>query len=224
MMARSPIDPEVPLRAAIESLLAPEVIGPLDELTDALFLASSLLSRLRLRIDAQDPRSGEVSSLDESFARSIALTRTLRERCLAPRARGEYASLTHTAREVVGRLQGALPDGVSLSVRCPTSAAIVAADRSDLRRAIVALVESGLDALASRGTLDLDVSQGVGAVGEHGRRMVLLELRSSAVIDERDARLQASVRPFVRALGGTVILREPLRGGTVIAVRLPGAC
>jgi hypothetical protein len=222
MMAHSP-DPEALLRAAIESLLAPEVIGPLDELTDALFRASSFLFRLRLRIDAQDPRSGEVSSLDESFARSIALTRTLRERCLASGARGEYSSLSDTAREVVGRLQGVLPDGVSLSLRCPLTAAIVAADRSELRRAIVALVESGLDAVANRGRLDLDVSEGVGAGGE-GRRMVLVELRSSAVIDERDRRLQAFVRPFVGALGGTTILREPLRGGTVIAVRLPGAC
>ena len=224
MMARSTIDQEVPLRAAIESLLAPEVIGPLDELTDALFQASSLLSRLRLRIESQDPRSGDVSSLDESFSRSIALTRTLRERCLAPRARGEYASLSHAAREVVGRLQGALPDGVSLTVRCPPGAAIVAADRSDLRRMIVALIESGLDAVASRGSLDLEVSQGAGAGGEQGRRVILIELRSSAEIDERDARLQAAVRPFVRAIGGTIIFREPLRGGTVIAVRLPGAC
>lgn len=218
------LDPGFPIRAALESLLAPEVTGPLDELTDTLFHASSLLSRLRLRIEAEDPRSGDVVSLDESFSRSIALTRTLRERFLAPRLRGEYSSVSHAAREVVGRLQGALPENISLGLRCPPGPAIVAADPGDLRRALVAMVETGIHAVARGGLLELEVSESSGAGGQRGRRMILLELTSSGAIGEGDARIQASVRPLVRTLGGTIVVRELLRGGTVVAIRLPGSC
>jgi signal transduction histidine kinase len=212
------------LREAIDSLLAPEVTGPLDELADALVVASGTLGRLRRAVESDGPRSAELAALDASFSRSIVLTRELRERLQARRSRGDYTSVSHVAREVVGRLQGAIPDEVSLLVKCPDGPAIVAADRADLRRVMTGLLESGIEASAGNGRLDLEVSEPAGGPGERQRRIVQIEVRCSAGIEEQDTRIAAVVRPVVRSIGGALTFRAPIRGGTAIAVRLPSAC
>jgi hypothetical protein len=224
MMALSTQTTEFPIRTAIESLRSAEVTGPLDDLTDALFQASGLLSRLRVQINAHDPRREEVSAIDESFSRAIALTRTLRERFLAPRLRGEYSSVSHAVRDVVGRLQGILPENILLTLSCQPGPTIVAADRADLRRAVVALIETGLCAVADGGTLALEVTERLSAPGEHGRRTIVLELHSSCAVDERDGRLETAVRPFVRALTGTIAFASSPEGGGVVAIRVPCSC
>jgi signal transduction histidine kinase len=224
LMANSNVDSRLALREAVQSLLAPEVTGPLDELSDALLQASSLLSRLRRRLRTEDANQGDLGSLDESFSRSIVLTRLLRERCQAPRARCEYTSLCHAAREVVGRLQEALPDRVSLSLRCSPGPAIVATDRENLRRLVLALLESALDALEGEGELELDVSEQTKPGGARGGPDILVELRSSGVVEEHDERIRTSAYPVVGALHGTIVFQKPSRGGTVIAIRLPCAC
>jgi hypothetical protein len=222
MMANN-VESRLALREVVESLRAPEVTGPLDELSDALVHASGLISRLRRRIDAEDANQGDFGSLDESFSRSIELTRLVRERCYTPRARCEFASLTHTAREVVGRLQEALPYGVSLSLRCSPGPAIVATDRETLRRLLLGLFESALDAVAGRGELELDLYEG-SRTSDVDPPEVLLVLRSSGVMDESDEPIRTSASPIIGSLGGTMVLDERSEGGTVIAVRLPCAC
>jgi hypothetical protein len=224
MMALSTPTAEFPIRTAIESLRSAEVTGPLDDLTDALFQASGLLSRLRVQIGAQDPKSGDVSAIDESFSRAIALTRTLRERFLAPRLRGEYSSVSHAVRDVVGRLQGVLPENIALTLSCQPGPTIVAADRADLRRAVVALVESGLCAVADGGSLALEVSERVSVPPEPGRRTIVLELHSSSAVDHHDARLETAVRPFVRALGGAMTFSSSPEGRAVVSIRVPCSC
>ncbi|MGO8995002.1 MAG: hypothetical protein ACLQVI_16935 [Polyangiaceae bacterium] len=211
------------LREVVESLLAPEVMAPLDELADVLTIVSGTLGQLRRTIDPNAAPT-ELAVLDRSFSRSIVLTRELRERLQARRSRGEFTSLSHVARDVVGRLQGVVPDGITLTVACPPGPAIVAADRADMRRITVGLLETGIEAASGGGTLSLEVTETPGPPGERQRRVVQVELRSSAEINERDLRVGTAVRPVVRALGGTVTFREPLRGGTAISVRLPCAC
>jgi signal transduction histidine kinase len=166
----------------------------------------------------------EFVSMDAALARSIVLTRNVRERLRAPRPRGEYASVAQAARDVVGRLQAVLPEGSALVLSGSDKPTIVAADRGELRRLIVALVERGLEALAGGAHLELDVTEAHGPSGDRPRRNVLVELRSPGRIEERDAdgRHQALVAA-VRALGGTIVVREPLRGGSVVSVRLPSA-
>src|ERR1700685_1757372 len=65
LMANSNVDSRLALREAVQSLLAPEGTGPLDELSDALLQASSLLSRLRRRLRTEDANQGDLGSLDE---------------------------------------------------------------------------------------------------------------------------------------------------------------
>jgi signal transduction histidine kinase len=219
-------DTQASLRETVESLLAPEVMGPLDELTDALLMVSGAVARLRRQLEPQGTPSADLFALDQAFSRSIVLTRALRERLQARRSRGEYASVSHVAREVVGRLQGVLHDTVSLSLECPPGPAIVAADRSDLRRILAGLLETGIEAAPAPegGRVELEISEAEGEGAERQRRIVAIELRTSGSIEERNIRIAGAVRPLVRALGGTIAFREPLRGETVISLRLPSAC
>ena len=223
MMASSKGSPPS-VREVVESLLAPEIMGPLDELSDVLLVVSAALGRLRRVLTPGGAHSVELTAIDQSFSRSIALTRELRERLQTRRPRGEYTSLSHVAREVVGRLQAALPEALSLALHCPPGPAIVAAERGELRRVVVGLLETGIAAASTGGLLELEVSDTQGPPGERARRVVQLELRCAQVIDEREIKLSTAVRPIVRALGGTMTLREPRRGGTAVSVRLPSAC
>jgi len=223
-MMASRKDPPISLREAVESILAPEVMGPLDELADVLLTVSGTITRLRRLLEPDGAQSAELGTLDRSFSRSIVLTRELRERLQARRPRGEYTSVSHVAREVVGKLQSVIPENLSLSVQCPPGPVIVAAERGDLRRVMVGLLESAIEAGAGAGRITLDISEAPGPPGERQRRIAQIELRSSAAIEERDVRIGAAARPIVRALGGTITFREPLRGGTAISVRLPCAC
>jgi signal transduction histidine kinase len=218
----------ISLREAIESLVAPEVMGPLDELAEVLLAISGTVARLRRKLDPQGTWGADLLMLDQSFSRSIVLTRALRERLQVRRGRGEYASVSHVAREIVGRLQGVIPGTVSVCLECPAGPAIVAADRSDVRRVLAGLLEIGLEAAGvdetATGRVDLDISETHGPGGERRRRVVLVELRTPGTIDEGNVRLAGAVKPLVRALGGTMTVREVLRGGTAISVRLPCAC
>jgi signal transduction histidine kinase len=216
--------PQVSLRETVEALLVPDLTGPLDELSDVLLHVAGLVARLRRCQGTPEPSATEWTSLDESFSRSISLTRALRERVQASRARGDYASVSHAAREVVGRLQGAMPDCISLSLRCPPGPAIVAGDRDALRRLMVALLDRALQGVAKGGTVELDVSEGKALPSHRPQPVVVIELCSSGTLEEHEERVGLALRRAVSALGGSVASRERARGGTVIAVRLPSAC
>jgi hypothetical protein len=56
------------------------VQGPLDELTETLIVASGFLSNLRRLARTSGTSTADLQALEEAFARSIVLTRTLRER------------------------------------------------------------------------------------------------------------------------------------------------
>jgi Arc/MetJ-type ribon-helix-helix transcriptional regulator len=221
-MMASPKEPQgdrpTNLREALEALQACELAGPLDELADVLVTISGSLGRLNRALGAGAEHQGELAVLDRAFSRSIALTRTLRERLQVHRGRGEYASACHVAREVVGTLQTVVPDHLYLSLQCPPGPAIVAADRGELRRLVAALIESGVEACRAGGKVALEVSEVVTKSPER-QRSVHIALRCTSPIDESDSRV-ASARSIARGLGGTLVLREVLRGGTMISVAL----
>jgi hypothetical protein len=225
-MMASTKDTTISLREAIDALVTPEVMGPLDELAEVLLMISGTVARLRRKLDPQGTSGADLLMLDQSFSRSIVLTRALRERLQVRRGRGEYASVSHVAREVVGRLHGVVAGTMSVCLECPAGPAIVAADRSDVRRLLAGMLEIGIEAAHQGGTgrVDLDISEVQGPSGERRRRVVLVELRTAGTVAEGNVRLAGSVRPLVRALGGTMTIREVLRGGTAISVRLPCAC
>jgi signal transduction histidine kinase len=204
------------MREALESLHACELTGPLDELADVLVTLSGSLGRLNRALGNGAEHQGELAMIDRGFSRSIALTRTIRECLQARRRRGEYASASHVAREVVGTLQIVVPENLFISLQCPPGPAIVAADRGDLRRLVAALMESGIEACREGGKIGLEVSE-VGARSA-GQRAVHIDLRCSSAVDENDTRV-AGARSIARELGGTLTLREALRG-TLISVVL----
>jgi hypothetical protein len=207
------------LYRVIESLRRPDVMGSLDALTDVLVVASGLVARAcNDRLDR-----GGLRGLDEAFSRAIVHTRALRERLQAGRARSEYASTSHAAREVVGHLQAALHDDVFLSVKCPPGPAIVAADRPQLRLLFLALVEIALDAIPRGGTLSVEVVMNPVRSPNGTDPAVKVHVQTSGVVEENDPRLATLTQGLVSALGGTMHLHELLRGGTIMTVHLPGA-
>lgn len=212
------------VRDAVETLLAADEMGPLDELASVLLFVSGAIAQARRRCASADVNSVELHAIDDAFSRSIKLTREVRERLQARRGRGEYASMSHAARDVVGRLQGLLPDGVRLSLRCPLGPAIVAADRAELRRLLVGLLEAALDAVGTEGSIALDVTEVATPARGTARRSVRIDVRCSAIVAADDPHIAAAVRPLVRSLDGGIDLREPLRGGTEISVCVPSAC
>ena len=212
------------VRDAVETLLAADEMGPLDELASVLLLVSGAIAQARRRSESADVKTVELHAIDDAFSRSVKLTREVRERVQARRGHGEYASMSHAARDVVGRLQGLLPDGVRPSLRCPLGPAIVAADGAELRRLLVGLLEATLDAVGTEGSIALDVTEVATPARGAARRSVGIDVRCSAVVAANDEHLAAAVRPLLRALDGGMELREPLRGGTEISVRVPCAC
>ena len=223
-MMAAPNDAGLCVRDAVERLLAADEMGPLDELASVLLFVSGAIAQTRRRCESSNVKAVDLHAIDDAFSRSIKLTREVRERLQARRGRGEYASLSHAARDVVGRLQGMLPDGVRLSLRCPLGPAIVAADRAELRRLLVGLLEAALDAVGTEGSIALDVTEVATAARGAARRSVRIEVRCSAVVAADDERIAAAVRPRLRSLDGGIDVREPLRGGTEISVRVPCAC
>jgi signal transduction histidine kinase len=215
------------VRDAVSALLSADEMGPLDELANVLLFVSGAIAQARRRCGAHEVKAVELQAIDDAFSRSIKLTREVRERLQARRGRGEYASMSHAARDVVGRLQGLLPDGVKLTLSCPLGPAIVAADGRELRRLLVGLLEATLDAVGTEGTIAVEVAEV--ATPSHARaavarRSVRVDVRCSAVVKASDEHLSAAVRPLLRSFDGAIELREPLRGGTEISVRVPCAC
>jgi len=196
-----------------------DTAGPLNELAETLVLVSALVSRLK--------RAAEVAALgvdfeaiDEAFSRSIELARTLRDR-VGKRGRSDYSSLTNVVREIVGRVEESPRVGLAVAGRYPPGAAIVAADGTHLRRLVQALLEVAVQAITGPGSVEVEVIDSPQL--DRARRSVRLDMRTSAEIDELDPRL-ARVRPLVHALGGTLQVRAPIRGGTAISLRLLAAC
>jgi len=201
------------------SLVEHDTAGPLDELAATLVLASALISKLKRATDAA-ALGLDFGDIDQAFSRSIALTRTVRERVVR-RGRSEFSSLTNTVRELVGRIDPGLASGVSLVGRYPTGSAIVATDAIHLRRLVQAILEMAIQSVVDTGIVEAEVVDG--AQTDRTRRSVRLEVRMPAELDEQDPRIQR-LRPLVNALGGTLQLRAPIRGGTALSLRLLAAC
>jgi len=195
-----------------------ETSDPLNELAETLVLASALISQLKRAAEAAALRV-DFGAIDEAFARSIALARTVRERILK-RGRAEYASLTSVAREVVGRVQENLPAGLAITGRFTAGAAIVSADPAQLRRVVLAMLETALHAIAGKGSVEVEVVDT--APLERARRALCFDVRTSAELEEGDPRI-ARLRPLALAVGGTLQIRSPIRGGTAISLRLLAA-
>jgi signal transduction histidine kinase len=192
-----------------------DMMDPLDELSEALLHLSGVVARMRR---AAATPSTDLKALDEVASRSIALTRVLRERLQARRARGEYNSASQVVREVASQIEPVLPRGVTVAVDCAAGPALVAVDRSALRRLLFHLVEASVEAMTAGGKLVFEVTQHAAAV--NGRTVAQIEVRSSAEIDPSEPAIDA-VRSLVNALGGSVQVRFPLTGGTAILVRMP---
>jgi Arc/MetJ-type ribon-helix-helix transcriptional regulator len=208
-------------RDAVTALLSPDEMGPLDELTGVLLVVSGAIAEARRRFACDDGKAAPLHAIDDAFSRSIALTREVRERVQARRGRGEYASMSHAARDVVGRLQGLLPDAVRLTLSCPLGPAIVATDRGELETALRAADE---DPTVTEVELALDIREVPSPPRAAARRTIVVELRSSVRIVDEDARLSGALRPLLRLLEASLEVREPLRGGTLLTLRIPAAC
>jgi Arc/MetJ-type ribon-helix-helix transcriptional regulator len=216
-------------RDAVTALLSPDEMGPLDELTGVLLVVSGAIAEARRRFACDDGKAAPLHAIDDAFSRSIALTREVRERVQARRGRGEYASMSHAARDVVGRLQGLLPDAVRLTLSCPLGPAIVATDRGELQRALIDVLETALraadeDPTVTEVELALDIREVPSPPRAAARRTIVVELRSSVRIVDEDARLSGALRPLLRLLEASLEVREPLRGGTLLTLRIPAAC
>jgi hypothetical protein len=150
-------EPRRSYRDTARALVAADTTRPFDELSDALLLMSGLVARLRRHAPEGGAGCADLSALDEASGRAIELTRDLRERLAARSVRGEYASLSSVAREVVGHLQPTLADSVAMTVVCAPGPAIVAADRLELRLLGVAMVLAALDAAGDDASIIVEV-------------------------------------------------------------------
>ncbi len=196
-----------------------DTAAPLNELSETLVLISALVSSLKRAVEAA-ALGVDFTPIDEAFSRSIELTRTVRER-VGRRGRSDYSSLTNVVRDIVGRVEESLPGGLTLAGRYPSGAAIVAAEGSNLRRLIHALLEMALHAVPGGGSVEIEVIDS--AQLERARRSVRLDVRTTAEIIESDPRI-VRLRPLVHSIGGTLQVRAPIRGGTTLSVRLLAAC
>jgi hypothetical protein len=137
-------------------------------------------------------------------------------------AHGRSTSATEVAREVVRTSGAARAGGHPLSLRCGATAATVDCSRAELSRLLSALVMHGLSATLRGADVELHVCDGAPS-DSSSRRIVLLELRTSITDPGAEATTAASLRPTATALGGSVVVRERMLGGSVLSVRLPGA-
>jgi signal transduction histidine kinase len=195
------------------SLVEPDIVGPLNELSEALLVVSTMVSKLR-RAGAT-PVEDDLAALDEAATRSITLTRAVREHFQSRRLRGDYSSLSHVVREVAAHVQPVMPPGVRLDVHCPLRPAIVAAERAELRRLVLALLELAVEEARRPGTVRIEVTE------KRDEQAVVLDVRAGGSLRHGDPRLEDQVKPLVFALGGTLQVR-PLRDGPALVVRLRG--
>jgi hypothetical protein len=204
------------VRKVLESLFESEVTGPLHELSDVLVGVSGRLGKLQRTMGNGGLHAAELAALDSAFSRSIVLTRTVHESLKARRPRGEFASATNAAREVVGLFQTSLPDSVSLSLHCPPGPAVVAADRDDLRRAIGGLLAAAIVACSeTMARTSIEVLE----VGQRNRvHSVRIDVRCESRLEDHNACVEA-VRPIVDALGGKLEQHFTHRG-TVVSLTL----
>jgi hypothetical protein len=203
------------LRDVMASSVDVEVMDPLDELSGALLHVSAIVARMRR---AAATPSSDLHALDDAATRSIALTRTVSERLQARRARGEYNSASQVVREVVTQIEPVLPPGIDVAVDCGAGPALVAVERSSLRRLLFQLVEAAVDGMPCGGKLTFEVTQHPAVTS--GRTVTQIEVRCSAEMDPSEPALDVA-RGMVGALGGSAQVRFPLTGGTAILVRMP---
>jgi hypothetical protein len=211
------------LAQIVESLVEPDIVGPLNDLSEALLVISSIVSKLRR---SGTPLGADLVTLDDAATRSIAVTRAVREHLQSRRMRGEYSSLSHVVREIAAHLQPVMPPGVRLDVHCPLRPAIVAAERAELRRLVVVLLEVALEnclvvpapsgsGKTREGVVRLEVTE------SRAQQAVTLDIRGGGVVEHGHPRLETQVKPLVFALGGTLQVRS-LRDGQALVVRLRG--
>jgi hypothetical protein len=205
----------------VAALMDTDVSGSLDELGNVLLQIAGLMAKLKRQTAKDAAVTTELSALDVAFGRSITLTREVRERLRADARPHHFVSLTRVAREVVGQLQGVLPEGVWLGVgELPQHASIVAAEHVQLRRLLTAIIARALDSLQGPGVIEVSVRE----LPKSGRPEVGLEVRCPSTIPADDAELASTVRPVISALGGKFEIGGRSGGPTTMTVLLANVC
>jgi hypothetical protein len=222
------------VRDATEQFLVGDAQALAGELTDALIVVAARVGVLRRTVEAagregkrkdgragaSDPLAGELHAIDEAFGRSVDLARRLSQAIQAHRSPGTYTAVSSLARELGRQLAPALPEKMTLGLRCPPGPVLAVIPSAELRQILVVLVRRVVEGVGeSGGELQLEVTASK-APDREARIVVGHEkLRPAAAADAAD-----QARELVHAWGGSVDACARAGGGAAVVVLLPGVC
>jgi hypothetical protein len=219
------------VRAATEQFLVGDAPALAGELTDALIVVSARVGVLRRTVEATRARAGaggsageplavDLEAIEEAFGHSVDLARRLSQAIQAHGEPGAYTAVSNLARELGRQLAPALPDKMTLALRCPSGPVLAVIPSSELRRILVVLVRRVVEGVGQAGgELQLEVTAAK-ASGREARIVVGHEkLRPAAAADAAD-----QARELVHAWGGSIDPCARAGGGAAVVVLLPGVC
>jgi hypothetical protein len=183
-----------------ERALDGRVLETIHELSNQLIVTSELVRRVRDAATDNLALGGDARKLDQAFGEIVALVRRVGERLQAENKTEAYTSVSRAVQELAVIVGGCLPPGISLSVRCCDSPVVVAASRTVVLRALVALAGAAMTGLHNGGVVRIEVAEEPAA--PPALRFVRVEVGGSG--GPREA------PPAARALAGAV-------GGAVVA-------
>jgi hypothetical protein len=214
------------LREATERFLVGDAPALAAELTDALLLVSARVASLRRRAPKRGRIADEVRSVDEAFARSVALARQLSVAIRAHRDPGAYVAAGDIVRELGRQLAASLPEGTALTVRCSSDPALATISPSELRRVLATLIRRTVDSMDEReNELVIEVSEVMEArATEALEPAIRIVVRHDALLAAAAADAADQVRDMVSARGGSVEPCATTGKGAAVVVSLRAAC
>jgi signal transduction histidine kinase len=198
------------------------------------------LSAMRLRLELMEDSSGEGGDRALALAEVDRLSRLVDG--LLTVARAEAVDTVKTTIDITAVLRErhaawqpvAEERGVDMSVRTPSGSAMASASAGHLEQVLDNLIDNALEALSDGGSIELSVDEQpdgiVVEVTDDGPGMTpeqqmgaFRRFTSHRTTHEGTGLGLAVVHRLVTADGGTVSLRCPASGGTVVRIVLPPA-
>jgi hypothetical protein len=214
------------LRAAVYKATEEFLVGDgpalVDELTDALLGISARVAQLRRTVAPEDAGAAELRAIDEAFAQSVTLARSLSVAIRAYQDPGGYVGVAAMVRDLGRQVSTSLPGGVAFTVRIASNPAIAAVPSSELRRILAKLIRRTSHGVSSRVEWVLEVVDGCATdAPERAVRIILGHdaLSAAAAADAAD-----QVRSAVNARGGWVQPCATVGRGATVVVSLPTPC